>query len=77
MLWVYDDQWSNWIYPFASSIDTELSAPPGFDSDDKGKEGDGAGLIAIKRDSCPSYVPVPEGAKRYDGYGPGEGIEVS
>lgn len=66
MLWLHDDQWAQWIYPFASSIDkpNPLPALP-----------EGTTLIAIKRDSCPSYVPIPEGAKGYDGYGPGEGIE--
>lgn len=65
MLWNYDDEWPNWIYPYASSIDTELPTP---------KKGE---LISIKRDSCPAYVPTPEGAKVYEGYGPGVGIEVS
>ncbi|WVF73119.1 hypothetical protein IAT40_007938 [Kwoniella sp. CBS 6097] len=66
MLWLYDDEWPDWIYPFASSIDkpNPLPAIP-----------EGAGLIAIKRDSCPSHVPIPQDAKAYDGYGPGKGIE--
>lgn len=27
-LWVADDRWPEWIYPFASAIDTPLPAPP-------------------------------------------------
>jgi len=27
-LWIYDDQWPQWIYPFASCIDTPLPKPP-------------------------------------------------
>lgn len=66
MLWLHDEQWSNWIYPFASCVDTPnpLPALP-----------EGITVIAIMRDCCPDYVPIPEGAKGYDGYGPGVGIE--
>ena len=57
---------TQWIYPFASTVDTpSLPAIP-----------EGTELITIKRDSCPDYVPVPEGSKAYKGYGPGAGIEV-
>lgn len=70
MLWNYDDEWPHWIYPYASSIDTDLPTPPGTTGED-------GGMISIKRDSCPKYVPTPEGAQVYDGYGPGVGIEVS
>ncbi|WRT70337.1 uncharacterized protein IL334_007335 [Kwoniella shivajii] len=66
MLWLYDDEWPDWVYPFASSIDKPDPLP------NVPKE---TTLIAIKRDSCPSQVPIPEGAKGYDGYGPGKGIE--
>ncbi|WVQ84929.1 hypothetical protein IAT38_007092 [Cryptococcus sp. DSM 104549] len=66
MLWNYHDEWPDWIYPFASTIDrpNPLPAIPA-----------GADLIAIKRDSCPDHVPIPKGAKSYKGYGPGKGIE--
>jgi hypothetical protein len=68
MLWNYHDEYPDWIYPFASTIDTPnpLPSPP-----------KGAEMISIKRDCCPSHVPLPEGVKGYDGYGPMEGIEVS
>jgi hypothetical protein len=27
-LWIWDRRWSEWIYPFASAIDTKLPLPP-------------------------------------------------
>ena len=27
-LWVFDPRWPQWVYPFASAIDTPLSRPP-------------------------------------------------
>ena len=27
VLWVWDKRWAQWIYPFASAIDTPLPAP--------------------------------------------------
>jgi hypothetical protein len=27
-LWIYDKQWPQWIYPFASAINTSLPTPP-------------------------------------------------
>jgi hypothetical protein len=27
-LWMYDQQWPQWIYPFASAIDSKLPKPP-------------------------------------------------
>lgn len=27
-LWAYDDRWPQWVYPFASAIDTKLPIPP-------------------------------------------------
>lgn len=27
-LWVWDPRWPQWVYPFASAIDTRLPAPP-------------------------------------------------
>ncbi|RSH81163.1 uncharacterized protein EHS24_008600 [Apiotrichum porosum] len=65
MLWNWHPEWPDWIYPLASSIDSDLPTFP------KGVDG-----IAIKRDSCPAYVPIPAGFKSYEGYGPGAGIET-
>ncbi|ORY26707.1 DUF636 domain protein [Naematelia encephala] len=67
MLWNYHDEWPDWIYPFASNIDSPNPLPP---------VPQGHHLVAIKRDSCPSHVPLPEGAKGYKGYGPSAGIEA-
>ncbi|RSH81999.1 uncharacterized protein EHS24_008201 [Apiotrichum porosum] len=64
MLWNWDSEWPDWIYPYASSIDTDLPPPP------KGVE-----CISVLRDSCPEYVPIPVGFTAYDGYGPGLSIE--
>ena len=27
-LWIFDARWSEWVYPFASAIDTDLPKPP-------------------------------------------------
>lgn len=27
-LWTYSEQWKEWVYPYASSIDTDLPEPP-------------------------------------------------
>lgn len=27
-LWIYDHRWPQWVYPFASAIDTDLPKPP-------------------------------------------------
>jgi hypothetical protein len=90
MLWLHDDAWKDvsrrflvryvqqltttrtvplpqWVYPFASSIDKPNPLPP---------IPEGAKMLDIMRGSCPSNVPVPEGAEVYEKYGPGEGIEV-
>ncbi|WWD19529.1 hypothetical protein CI109_103990 [Kwoniella shandongensis] len=66
MLWNYHDEWPDWIYPFASTIDSPNPLPAIPES---------TTLVAIKRDSCPDYIPVPQGAKAYQDYGPGKGIE--
>ncbi len=58
-----------WVYPFASSIDSPNPLPS--------IPSDGAKIRVIMRGSCPSHVPIPEGAETYEKYGPGEGIEVS
>lgn len=62
MLWVSDPRWPEWIYPFASAIDTPLPAPPE--------------RLHIMQDSKASWVSPPSGAseKIYDHY-PEEGIE--
>ena len=46
-LWLWDRRWAQWIYPFASAIDTKLPAP---------KE-----RQHIMLDSKASWVPVPKG----------------
>ncbi|WVO12514.1 hypothetical protein L204_100114 [Cryptococcus depauperatus] len=66
MLWNYHDEWPNWIYPFASTIDKPNPLPSIPDT---------TNLISIKRDSCPDHVPVPADAKVYSNYGSGKGIE--
>ena len=33
-------------------------------------------MISIKREDCPSHVPLPEGVKGQKGYGNMEGIEA-
>ncbi|KAK1922019.1 Mss4-like protein [Papiliotrema laurentii] len=67
MLWNYHDEWPEWIYPFASTIDKPNPLPP---------IPEGYKLIAIKRDSCPDHVPLPEGVKGEKGYGSMESIEA-
>ena len=29
-LWAFDPQWPEWVYPFASAIDTPLPKPPEY-----------------------------------------------
>ncbi|WOO82026.1 Putative glutathione-dependent formaldehyde-activating enzyme [Vanrija pseudolonga] len=72
MMWNWHEEWPQWIYPFASTIDSpDLPAPP------KGVPG-----IALMRKYCPEYVPIPGADKmwekweRYELYPPGEGIEA-
>ncbi|KAG8734267.1 phosphoprotein phosphatase PP4 catalytic subunit [Ceratobasidium sp. 423] len=60
MLWLHDPTWNEWIYPFASAIDTPLPKA--------GK------TLSIMRSSCPEYVPVPEGSVVLQQYND-EGIE--
>jgi hypothetical protein len=52
-LWVWDKRWPEWIYPFASAIDTPLPRP---------KERQ---LIFL--DSRPSWAHLPDG-KRFRRY---------
>jgi hypothetical protein len=56
-----------WIYPFASTIDKPDPLPP---------VPEGHKMISIKREDCPSYVPLPEGVKGQTGYGDMEGVEA-
>ncbi|KAF9222879.1 hypothetical protein BS17DRAFT_782741 [Gyrodon lividus] len=58
MLWLYDENWPEFLHPFASAIDSpELEAP--------------VELVVVKTDSKPDYVRLPEGAKKvYRRYGP-------
>lgn len=60
-LWAADPRWANWIYPFASSIDTPLPAPPEF--------------VHIMLDFAPSWVDIPVGEahRRFNRY-PDESI---
>jgi hypothetical protein len=48
-LWVWDRRWAEWIYPFASAIDTKLPAP---------KE-----RQHIMLGSKANWVPVPKGSR--------------
>jgi hypothetical protein len=48
-LWLWDRRWAQWVYPFASAIDTRLPAP---------KE-----RQHIMLDSKASWVPVPKGKR--------------
>ncbi|KDQ21654.1 hypothetical protein BOTBODRAFT_26085 [Botryobasidium botryosum FD-172 SS1] len=54
MLWLHDDTWKEWVYPFASSIDVTLPTPPE--------------ILVVLRASCPKYVPIPEGAETEEAY---------
>jgi hypothetical protein len=49
VLWVWDPRWKEWIYPFASAIDTKLPVP---------KE-----RQHIFLESKPSWVEVPKGPR--------------
>ena len=48
-LWVWDRRWAEWIYPFASAIDTRLPAPRERQH--------------ILLDSKAGWVPVPKGKR--------------
>ena len=56
-LWGWDPRWKQWIYPFASAIDTPLPVPPEH--------------VHIMLDYKAPWVEVPRGAKhkRYGRYG--------
>ena len=55
-LWVSDPRWEDWVYPFASAIDTPLPAPRERQH--------------IFLDAKPSWVQAParKGDKRFGGY---------
>ncbi|KAF5348518.1 hypothetical protein D9756_009563 [Leucocoprinus leucothites] len=58
MLWLYDEQWPEFIHPFASSVDSPDLEPPKT-------------MVCIKLNSKPDYVRLPEGDKKvYQDYGP-------
>lgn len=61
-LWQADPQWPQWIYPFASAIDTPLPQPPE--------------LVHIMLDFAAPWVDIPSGKghRRYRRY-PEESIE--
>ena len=46
-LWLFDPRWAEWIYPFASAIDTPLPKPPQ--------------TVHIMLDYAASWVEVPHG----------------
>ncbi|BEI86943.1 hypothetical protein CcaverHIS002_0702890 [Cutaneotrichosporon cavernicola] len=62
-LWNYHPEYPEWIYPFASSIETELPKPD-------------VKYFTILRTSCPDYVPTPVGFDVYDDYGPAAGGSI-
>ena len=45
-LWVADPRWPEWVYPFASAIDTPLPKPPE--------------VVHIMLDSAASWVEIPD-----------------
>ena len=49
-LWVWDPRWPEWMYPFASAIDSELPAAPERSH--------------IMLDSAPAWVPRPRASAR-------------
>jgi hypothetical protein len=54
-LWVWDKRWPEWVYPFASAIDSKLPLPPKRERQ----------LIFL--DSKANWPRLPEG-KRFRGY---------
>jgi hypothetical protein len=46
-LWLSDTEWPQWIYPFASAIDTALPKPPE--------------RVHILLDSAANWVEIPKG----------------
>lgn len=79
MLWLHDDEWQKWIYPFASAIDTDLMDLTRQIAAKRGSDDtplDPPTLTVIMTSSAPDYLPVPEGSMCYKNYAPGEGIEA-
>ncbi|CAG8458199.1 11214_t:CDS:2 [Ambispora gerdemannii] len=60
MLWAYDPQWSQWCYPFASAIDTELPVAKR--------------PVCIMLKYKAKWAPVPTEADAFDEY-PDKSIE--
>ncbi len=60
-LWGYDPRWPQWVYPFASAIDTPLPKPPEH--------------VHLMLGSAPAWVEVASGPghSHFDGY-PDEAI---
>lgn len=65
-LWTYSPEYGEWIYPFASAIDTELPPVPEIDGKD--------GRIWIMKSAKPSWVPLPQDGNVFDKY-PNIGLE--
>lgn len=61
-LWIEDPRWNEWVYPFASAIDSELPIPPSN--------------VHMMEDSRANWVEVPNGAgdEHFAGY-PRESID--
>lgn len=83
MLWLHDDEYKDFIYPFASAIDTPLPTIPGYqalsaDGVSRGgsDEPEKPQMVSIMRDSAPDHVSVPAGCVYFEKYAPGKGIEV-
>lgn len=53
-LWVFDPRWPQWVYPFASAIDTPLPKPPDE--------------VELMLNYAPKWVDVPKG-KRHAHFG--------
>jgi hypothetical protein len=70
-----------WVYPFASAIDTPLPIIPQTKTSsrkgDPEEEEPRPEMFVIMRSSAKPGVPLPEGSVVYDRYPPGKGIEVS
>lgn len=62
-MWAADPRWPEWIYPFASCIDTALPKPPE--------------IVHIMLDFAPAWLDIPggEGHRHFPRY-PDESIEA-
>jgi hypothetical protein len=54
-LWIEDPRWPEWVYPFASAVDTPLPAPPE--------------RVHIMLDFAPEWCEIPRG--EHDSHFPG------